>query len=1517
MKAETKTKIKDWFIITRIRVLNFIKEHKYLSIVVGVFLLTAFIALIVRAATEETISNATIAMEEGKKPTFSVKTESAENKAPNFSTITYQIEYYLEQGNSCSIDNATSYKADEVEIQVSLPNSVNNVKWGRSDETTSSSVSEDGKVITIKVPLVNMCSTQTQNVTLYVLNADQNMNINPTIKIKGGTNSSFQTITDTISVPIVTTYYDSDKNYELQPLVKGGIAEKISDTKRDAIFGILLGIKSDDAITSLKGAHLKTSADIILLASQNVDSNLEYLDIYTEKKYFDKYTNDLHYFAEGSVPDLSASSGNVNSLSKDNYVPTNVSLTTATAPIVKMKAPKIEEYEKYPTSVNYIDSTKITDADNNNFSGNIISKIYKDDSTDPITQIPLNEEGTYRIQYIVNGENSSTTTMIRTIKVVAGDDLQNQNYSLKGAKTIYVKKDEEYSEQGLYKTNPSSEASSSDYSVKYLNGSNEISVSDMVSNVGTYTVKYIITDTNEEIKRTIKVVEDLPSETSIEVSATDSVISKGSNYVSQGLKINNEEKTCNSDNNCSYTPTTIDSSSIGVQTIDYIITDNGNIIKVRKKVYITPQYYKLSISNINPSSSSITKVSDDFYAIGSYYVTVGSTRSSDDNSNINVNLKAIGSVLESEASITNEKYSTGDSSSKASNVMKVNEKSEYIPVVSSSKNGLTGNYYTAAMGEEVEMVSKFEYGYDADDNISELRVSIPVDGNLIPIAYGSEVSTNSYFDLKIKYHGVDKAGTPIKEIKYYDSTGNEINFDEFDEENQVIDHITISIKQPEDNSFKIEPGTTIEITTKYKVKTYRATDEEAENLNTLKFRGNVTFEWDSNGSTLSKSASTGYDIYLTPYKARTSVGIGKNDNYNMGSEIGNNTTTDYNPTELITLDASKNEVYTIFASTDVSSPAMNIKSNVFGYNRITSLPITIELPAGFNYVYNKEYTLEPTVTYNNDKTYLTYNYLNVEPNSWIEPLYVDFNVDVSVENETSDIKIYVGDPNNNDVSINNDVSSINVFKTITKRIHIENVEKVSYGQYIYSDGKYISNIDKDSSFDFSTKLHSNLENENATNLTVYTVLPYNDTEKESAYSGSIFIEELPLTAMCTSDDPSMITKADQVNNVNWQDCTNFKASDGKYSNLTAYKVTYDSLTPNDDIETKVKIYTTGNNPDDSYMFKSYLSYNVDDFSSGYKNFRDITLDVVSKKITGVVWEDFNVDGIMDSSEKKIENVTLKLYDLSDELIQTTTPNNEGRYTFSAIPEGTYYIVANFNTDKYGVTGFPSEDFYDKTRLSAFKEVPITKEDAEKYEMVYNDEEFSEEETGTSDDDEESSEEESMSVIKTDNITIGSETRIVRNINLGLSLRKKFEVKVNKYITRAEVTNALGVVTTKDYGNVKLAKLDVKDINNLKIKVVYTIEIQNVKYYPGYVNLVTEEVPDGMSFNPNYEENKGWTLNEDGTLINSSLSNEIIVENEKKYLTVAFDINRKEAGSFVNFVAVDELEILGGTTDEEK
>ena len=144
------------------------------------------------------------------------------------------------------------------------------------------------------------------------------------------------------------------------------------------------------------------------------------------------------------------------------------------------------------------------------------------------------------------------------------------------------------------------------------------------------------------------------------------------------------------------------------------------------------------------------------------------------------------------------------------------------------------------------------------------------------------------------------------------------------------------------------------------------------------------------------------------------------------------------------------------------------------------------------------------------------------------------------------------------------------------------------------------------------------------------------------------------------------------------------------------------------------------------------------------------------------------------------------------------------------------------------------------------------------------------------------------------------------MNLGLSLNKIYKVKVSKYLTRAVTTNALGISTTKEFGDkVTFAKLDVKDINNLTIKVVYTIELENTGYYPGYIYAIDDFIPSGMSFNPNYEENKGWSVKEEGILQNNSLKDTLIKGGEKKYVTLALDIVSKEAGTFVNYASVSE------------
>ena len=111
---------------------------------------------------------------------------------------------------------------------------------------------------------------------------------------------------------------------------------------------------------------------------------------------------------------------------------------------------------------------------------------------------------------------------------------------------------------------------------------------------------------------------------------------------------------------------------------------------------------------------------------------------------------------------------------------------------------------------------------------------------------------------------------------------------------------------------------------------------------------------------ITKTPDATPDVYVTPYKARTIVGVGLKNKFSYDD---------------ITIDASKNNVYTVYASPDVISPAMNVQSNIFGYTRLSSMEVSFDLPEGVIYVYNKDYTNVPTIT-NNGRT-LIYTITNI------------------------------------------------------------------------------------------------------------------------------------------------------------------------------------------------------------------------------------------------------------------------------------------------------------------------------------------------------------------------------------------------------------------------------------------------------------------------------------------------------------------------------------------------------------
>ncbi len=71
------------------------------------------------------------------------------------------------------------------------------------------------------------------------------------------------------------------------------------------------------------------------------------------------------------------------------------------------------------------------------------------------------------------------------------------------------------------------------------------------------------------------------------------------------------------------------------------------------------------------------------------------------------------------------------------------------------------------------------------------------------------------------------------------------------------------------------------------------------------------------------------------------------------------------------------------------------------------------------------------------------------------------------------------------------------------------------------------------------------------------------------------------------------------------------------------------------------------------------------------------------KVGNYVWFDTDKDGIQDSNEAPVPNITMHLFDaITDTLLATTTTNSDGEYYFMTQPEGKYRIeidVASFNS----------------------------------------------------------------------------------------------------------------------------------------------------------------------------------------------------------------------------------------------
>ena len=1467
-KNNITQKIKDFFLIQKIRITNFIKEHKYISAFIGVFLFSCLVALIVYASDNDEYKGK-VKIDASVTPKSTTSTDKIES-IPSFNTLVYDVSYKLSIDGLK--DDVTIVR--NVVIKATLTNNVD-AEWIINDEEDNYKLSDDKKELIVTTYGSKVGENLSKQLYLRVGNVENNSDINVAFDIYEETSESLK-INITDEKPVKVT---SKEAFLTAKIIPGTAykSEKI-ENGRLAPFGILVGLDKEKYPDGLSGLYFNHDFQLVLEATQTVNQITSQIELEEDKNFYGLYDSSTKLLP--SMPNHKLdyfnysvyNSGSSTSLEKTDKGVSG-DLVTNTSPVAYLIGDKEinlevdDTYREYGISTDE-SASALCKTDFKNCKRTITDKSEQEIEIDKITE----KEGTYKVSY----EYSSTSgkiTLYRTIKVTKKEtkQMEESTYSLNDSKTITLLKGDSYKEPGLIKdgqvlTNYESSITKDD----------EIKSSINTKEPGEYKITYTVTGTIKDddenyntitFERTVKVVDKMPFVKAQVLTANAIYTSSNGKYSDPLVEIDSKNITCNSDSNCSvkyYDVITkaeiskLDTNKAGTYNAVYKVTDkNGFILEATNKInFITK--YEFKVENIK-SDGNLYLYNNNFIALGSYFVNAKSIRDNSITSDIEVNLKAsvikVGEdkkeVLEevSNETSTNKNYSVGT-------------KTNSLEFESTEK--------TLAYGEETVLKSLFSYSADGDSNIDEVTITVP-------IAIGNSTSSNPTAPFSmVEYSNNSKEAYQISGIndkqdvtvKYYackmeeSSTtciGDVKGFDSFDDENiqkenLTLAYLTYTVKD-------VKPGQNIDF--KIRLKTNVGNRGGTISLTSIaRYK-----ETDANKTTNDvDKKSEAAKINITAFKARTKVFVGSSEQ------------------DVIVNGAEKNSS-TLSIYPTITLPSETVNTNSAGINELKSVLIKVKIPEGVNYIYNENYML-PKVS-NNGKT-LTYELKGQKVNEWIDPILFDISYDIDIPSgEKKDISVEIQATTPDSI---NDTSDVNE-RTTTRSIIYQNNEVISYNQYASNVA-----VSKDTSFYVGAKLYNN-DKKTHNNISLVTVLPYNDVSNEStSYTGTYTISDLPNNALCTVSLPALVSKEENLRNsteIEWKNCDEYKKNN--YSGVTAIKVSNINLDVKKSYDQRITINPQGNKTDDTYKINSYLIYD-----SNVKTLHELTVSVISKKITGTVWEDFDSDGIMRSDEKKVSGVTLMLYSSSnDELVKTVTSDEKGNYSLTDLTPGTYYVVAEYNTAKYGIS--PYQVNLDKSITSQFKSVTISSDNEKENTDKNNDDE-------TKPEDEENNQ---IVIVRTDDIEITENTRQVSNMNLGLALRKEYSVKLTKYITKAITTNRLGVSVTRDYGNATLAKLDVKDINNLSIKVIYTLELENTGYYPGYIYQVKDYIPDGMSFNDKYEENKGWVMNDNGYLENNTLFDQLINSGEKKYLTIAFDITRKEAGSFINYASVDDedLQIL--------
>lgn len=475
-------------------------------------------------------------------------------------------------------------------------------------------------------------------------------------------------------------------------------------------------------------------------------------------------------------------------------------------------------------------------------------------------------------------------------------------------------------------------------------------------------------------------------------------------------------------------------------------------------------------------------------------------------------------------------------------------------------------------------------------------------------------------------------------------------------------------------------------------------------------------------------------------------------------------------------------------------------------------------------------------------------------------------------------------------------------------------------------------IEKNSPYTYNMIAYNNSEAEledgyNYENAALYYVLPYS---KDSAYeelssnftnsSFKVKIENLPsgYTAYYTNGVSANIINS-EINSTASRTYTWVKwdSPSVELSNtaVTAIKIEKDSAYEKGTYfggEEGINVIVTpvGNGVGDKYYSSFYIiadrpsnmeCEDDDDIDCDsivnskvyYSSSRSLT-SVYNRQISGFVFEDFDYSGLYDEEEEKLQNIPVSVckiakteYDENDPSTYTSDLDDcsfysqtdaSGRYVIRGLTEGKYYVKFTFNNDKYTVTDAFKNESTDSgsadSNNSKVTQLPGT----------------------------------NIAVSKVIEFNKTNSTVNRNNINMGLKIKKQFAVDINKFITQADVTTN-GDTKTYRYNKATKVGVTLRNPRNAHIRVKYDFVVENTKYYPGYIGLIQDYMPEGMTFNSNLKENQDW-VQYGNVLYYNGLSGKLLLSGEKKYFSLVLDLDVKEGGTYINYVSANDLTLMG-------